>query len=133
MLPQEHSCVRINSIIRTAVAVTIIVIAKCAYADEPCRVLRGRAHLYAGDGQLRILEVGTHHEYEPDDSSRDMVVNWLDAGITDTDRAKYASAPSMVYLFADFLVCPTEPFRKGSVQKAEIKSATHRRYAKTSE
>ena len=119
--------------IRSIAAAAVLLTTTHVHATEPCKVIRGRAHHYGGDGRLRIWEIGTHHEYEPDDSSWDTVVNWLDAGITDTDRAKYVSAPSMVYLFADFLVCPTEPFRKGSVQKAEIKSATHRRYTKTSE
>jgi hypothetical protein len=103
------------------------------HATEPCKLIRGRAHLYGGDGRLRIWEVGTHHEYVPDDSSWDTVVKWLEAGITEADRVKYVSAPSMIYLFADFFVCPTEAFRKGCVQKTEIKSASHRRYTKTTE
>jgi hypothetical protein len=41
-----------------------------------------------------------------------------------------ASPASTVYLFADFVVCPTEPFKKGSVQEAKVKSAVHRHYVR---
>src|SRR4030095_15770104 len=44
------------------------------WATEPCKVIRGRARVYGGDGQLRIWHVGTHHDYQPEESSseRDM-------------------------------------------------------------
>jgi len=71
---------------------------------------------------------GTHHEYAPDDSSRPRVEEWLGNGVKDTDKPKYASPASMVCLFADFLICPIEPFKEGSVQQAEVKSASHRHY-----
>ena len=119
--------------IRTITAAAVVLMVTHVHATDPCKLIRGRAHLYGGDGRVRIWEVGTHHEYEPDGSSRDTVVKWLEAGVTEAEFAKYTSAPSMVYLYADYLVCPTEPFRKGSVQKAEIKTATHRRYTRTSE
>jgi hypothetical protein len=44
----------------------------------------------------------------------------------------YVDAPSRVYLFADFLVCPTEPFKEGSAQVAQVKSATHMHYSGSS-
>ena len=44
-----------------------------------------------------------------------------------------ASPASTVDLYADFVICPTQPFRAGSVQKAKVKSATHRRYVKLTE
>jgi hypothetical protein len=90
--------------------------------------IHGRAHLYGGDGQLRIWHVGTHHDYEPDDSSRSRVEDWLEAGVKRPEKSQYASPASLVYSFADFLICPTEPFKKGSVQKAKVVSAEHRRY-----
>jgi hypothetical protein len=93
-------------------------------------VIHGRAHLYSGDGQLRIWHIGTHHEYKPDESSARMVEGWLDAGVADSDKLKCASPASTVYLFADFLICPTKPFRKGAVQRAKIKSASRRHYIK---
>jgi len=92
--------------------------------------IHGRAHLYSGDGQLRIWHIGTHHEYEPDDASSDRVIDWLLAGLKPSERQEYATPASAVYLFADFLICPTEPFKKGSVQRAEIKSALHRHYVR---
>jgi hypothetical protein len=101
-----------------------------AYAGEPCRVIHGRAHFYGGDGQLRIWHVGTHHEYAPDHTSEDLVMQWLEAGVPDSEKSNYASPASAVYMYADFVVCPTEPLVKGAVQYAEVKSASHRRYVR---
>ncbi len=95
--------------------------------------IHGRAHYYGGDGQLRIWHFGTHHEYEPDESSWDRVMGWLLAGVRISDRPKYASPESSVYLFGDFQICPTEPFKKGSVQRAEVRSVSHRRYVPAKE
>jgi len=97
-------------------------------AAESCMVIHGRAHFYGGDGQLRIWHIGTHHEYEPDESSDERVIKWLEAGVKETDKTKYASPASTVCLFADFVICATEPFKKGSVQLARVKSASHRHY-----
>jgi hypothetical protein len=97
-------------------------------AAEPCRTIHGRANYYGGDGQLRIWHIGTHHEFEPDESSWDRVIGWLEAGIKDSDKHNYAIPASAVFLFGDFLVCPTEPLRKGAVQHAEVKSVSHRHY-----
>jgi hypothetical protein len=97
-------------------------------AAEPCVTIHGRANLYGGDLQLRIWHIGTHHEYEPDESSWDKVFDWLYSGVKKSDRQNYAIPASSVYLFADFLICPTEPFKEGSVQQANVKSASHRRY-----
>jgi len=113
-----------------AVVLSLTLVAFPASATEPCRPIHARAHFYGGDGQLRLWHIGTHHEYQPDESSWDKVVRWLEAGIPKSERARYASPASAVDLYADFLVCPTEPFRKGAVQTAEIKSATHRRYVR---
>lgn len=96
--------------------------------SDACFTIHGRAHLYGGDGQLRIWHVGTHHEYEPDESSWTMVEGWLQAGVKEPEKSQSASPASLLYLFADFLICPAEPFKKGSVQKAKIVSAEHRRY-----
>ncbi len=92
-----------------------------------CRVIHGRAHLYNGDGQLRVWNVGTHHDFQPDETSWRRVESWLDDGVTPGMKA-YASPSSMVYLFGDFLLCPTEPYRQGAVQTAIIKRVQHRRY-----
>jgi hypothetical protein len=96
-------------------------------AADICTTIRGRAHLYCGDGQLRIWHVGTHHEYEPDESSWERVVGWLQAGARDSKYSGCSHA-STVDLFADYLICPTEPFKAGSVQQAKMISALHRRY-----
>lgn len=93
-----------------------------------CTTIHARAQLYGGDGQLRIWHIGTHHEYEPDSESWQRVLGWLQAGVTDRERAQYATPASMVSLYGDFLVCPTEQFRKGAVQQADVKTVTHRRY-----
>ena len=97
-------------------------------AADSCFTIHGRAHLYGGDGQLRIWHVGTHHEYEPDTSSWARVENWLEAGVSASEKSARASPASWVYLFADFLICPTEPFKMGSVQKAKVISAHRRHY-----
>jgi hypothetical protein len=64
-------------------------------ADE-CISIRGRAHFYGGDGQLRIWHVGTHHDYEPDDSSRNRLYDWLEAGVKESDRLHSAAPASLV-------------------------------------
>lgn len=104
-----------------------------AQAAEPCKTIHGRAHRYGGDGQLRIWHIGTRHEYEPDESSWQQVEKWLEAGVTDNERAKYASPVSAVYMYADFLICPIEPFRRGAVQRAKVKRAVHRHYTRNAE
>ncbi len=93
-------------------------------------MIHGRANFYGGDGQLRIWHIGTHHTYEPDEASWDRVMKWLEDGVPASEKANYAIPASAVYLYADFLVCPIEPFKQGAVQRATIKSASHRRYVK---
>lgn len=114
-------------------ALILALIPMWAYGSEPCRVLHGRARFYSGDGQVRIWAIGTHHEYRPDDASLDTVMEWLEAGVPESERKSYVSPPSVVDLYADFTVCPTEPFKKGSVQEAKITSASHRHYEKKPE
>lgn len=99
-----------------------------ANAAGACFTIHGRAHLYGGDGQLRIWHIGTHHEFEPDESTWAQVESWLESGVKEADRKRYAIPASMLNLFADFSVCPVEPFKAGSVQKARIVSAIHRHY-----
>jgi hypothetical protein len=94
------------------------------------KVLRRSFDRASGDLQLRIWHIGTHHEYEPNESSWDTVLDWLNAGVKKSDRRNYAIPTSTVYMFADFLVCPTEPFRAGWVQQASVKSAFHRHYVR---
>jgi hypothetical protein len=108
----------------------LLVCAGTSLAGEMCKTIHGRAHFYGGDGQLRIWQIGTHHEYEPDHASDGTVMGWLEAGVPDAEKANYASPASAVYLYADFLICPTEPLTKGAVQHAEVKSALHRRYVR---
>jgi len=110
------------------VAYAILATAGRAHAAEDCVTIHGRAHLYCGDGQLRIWHIGTHHEFEPDETSWERVVAWLEAGVKESDKKQSACPAGDVYLFADFEVCPTEPLKQGAVQRAVIKSASHRRY-----
>jgi hypothetical protein len=97
-------------------------------ASDSCMTIHGHAHLYGGDGQLRIWHVGTNHDYEPDESSWARVQEWLEAGVKDSTKQSYASPASTVSLFGDFEICPTEPFKKGSVQEAKVISVHHRHY-----
>ena len=115
--------------VRTLALLCFVLTACCRLqAVESCMTFHGRAHFYGGDGQLRIWHIGTHHEYEPDNSSWDTVMKWLEEGVKPSERQNYAAPASAVNLFADFLVCPTEPFKKGAVQEATVKSALHRHY-----
>lgn len=97
-------------------------------AGDACFTIHGRVHFYGGDGQLRVWHIATHHEYQPDDSSRSRFYDWLEAGIKEPEKSRSAAPASLVYLFADFLICPIEPYKKGSVQTAKIISAKHMRY-----
>jgi hypothetical protein len=108
----------------------LIILTVSGNASDQCQLIHGRASFYGGDGQLRIWHIGTHHEYRPDESSSDKVIGWLEEGVPKSERTKYTSPASVVDLYADFLVCPTEPFRKGAVQEATIKTASHRHYVK---
>jgi len=89
-----------------------------------------RAGAYCGDGQLRIWEIGTHHEYEPDEMSASRMKQWLEEGVKHSDESNYACPAGQVYLFADFLLCPTEPFLNGSAQRVVVKRASRRRYTR---
>ena len=99
-----------------------------ATASDPCVIVHGRASLSGADLQLRIWRVGTHHEYEPDDSSWDRVIRWLNAGVSKSDKEAYAIPASSVFLFADFTLCPTERLREGAVQRAHVVSMKHPHY-----
>jgi len=101
-----------------------------ATAAEPCQQFHGRAHLYSGDLQLRIWHIGTHHEFEPDETTWTTVVDWLNAGVSAKERSNYAIPASDVMLYGDFSVCPVEPLRKGWVQQAKILSVSHRHYVR---
>jgi hypothetical protein len=68
--------------------------------------IHGRANYYGGDGQLRIWRIGTHHEYQPDESSWGTVIGWREAGVKESDRPKYASPASAVYLYWRFSHLP---------------------------
>jgi hypothetical protein len=99
-------------------------------AQQGCSTIHGRLHYYGGDGQLRIWHIGTHHDFTPDESSWDKVVEWLRAGVRPSDKQDYADPAIAVDLFGDFQICPTEPFRKGAVQQAKVISVTHRHYVR---
>ncbi len=99
-----------------------------AYASDGCMIVHGRVSLSGADLQLRLWRVGTHHEYEPDDSSWNRVIGWLNAGVSKSDKEAYAIPASSVFLFADFKLCPTEGFKDGQVQRAHVVSMKHPRY-----
>jgi len=100
------------------------------WAGEPCATIHGRLHYYGGDGQLRIWQIGTHHEFTPDKSTWDTVIEWLRDGVKPSERKDYSDPAIAVNLFGDFQICPTEPFQKGAVQHAKVISVSHRRYVK---
>jgi hypothetical protein len=100
------------------------------WAAEPCTTIHGRLRYYGGDGQLRIWQIGTHHEFTPDESTWDTVITWLREGVKPAESKDYADPAVAVDLFGDFQICPTEPFQKGAVQQAKVISVAHRRYVK---
>lgn len=104
-----------------------------AQAKPSCTTIHGRAHLYTADGQLRIWHIGTHHDFEPDSTSWDRVKGWLEQGATQAQKQQdpetYAGD---VFLYGDFVVCPVQPYRKGAVQSAQIRTVTRRRYTAAS-
>jgi hypothetical protein len=109
--------------LKIAVVCLLLTLSSEAQTTESCKVIHGRARLYCGDGQLRIWHIGTRHDFEPDDSSWQRVEGWLEAGAKPTGACQ-----DNADLFADFLICPTEPYKKGAVQKAKVKAAYHRHY-----
>jgi hypothetical protein len=113
--------------IAPTLATLLILIATSAFAAEPCQTIHGRAIYYSADGQLRLWHIGTHHEFEPDNSqanpktSWDKIITLLKAG----DNSPAAGSNNA--LFGDFVVCPTAPYRKDAVQPAIIRSMSHLR------
>jgi hypothetical protein len=111
----------------------LLIFPHTALAVDPCVVIHGRAHFYNGDGQLRVWHVGTRHEFEPDNTSWDRVIGWLTEGTKKGDSENSVSPESNIMLFGDFTVCPTEPFRQGSVQQARVISVKNRHYVRLQE
>lgn len=73
--------------------------------------------MYLADGQMRIWNIATHHEFEPaDKASWDRLGHYMDDPVTGQANR---------ILFADFTVCPTAPLVNGAVQPAIIKRISH--------
>jgi hypothetical protein len=126
--------IRMSRISKTAVWFFLLAtMALRLHAAEKCVVIHGRAHFYCGDGSLRIWHIGTHHEFEPDRSSFDRVLRWIEAGELRGEEKSLACPSGAIDLYADFLICPTEALKKGAVQHAVVKSANHRRYVRTAD
>jgi len=113
-----------------ALPLVFLVAIKGLHAEEACSTIHGRLHYYSGDGQLRIWHISTHHEFTPDESSWDMVIEWLRDRVKPSETRDYADPATAFDLFGDFQICPTEPFRKGAVQYVKVIAVTHRRYIK---
>jgi hypothetical protein len=79
---------------------------------QSCFQIHGRAVWYRGDGFFTIWHVGTHHIFFPaDKESADLICKYFDCESGDRQPA----------LFADFTVCPTEPFKVGAAQPVIVK------------
>jgi hypothetical protein len=122
--------IRASLVRANLVFATFLVVSTGLGAEDACSDIHGRLHFYGGDGQLRIWHVGTHHEFTPDDSTWDTVIGWLIDGVRPSERQNYATPATAVDLYGDFRICPTEPFREGSVQHAKVIAVAHRRYVK---
>jgi hypothetical protein len=97
-------------------------------ADQSCQRIHGRAILYTGDGQLRIWHIGTHHTFRPVerlDSSDDFEQSWDKVLHLLSGGQKGPDAFDDRALFADFVVCPTRPYREGASQTAIVKRIYH--------
>lgn len=103
-------------------AALLIVASSSAFAAESYQSFHGRALYYSADGQFRIWHIGTHHEFEPPEMhgpNPDYEPSWnrlMKILLADSQN------PDDHALFADFVVCPLEPFRKGAAQRAIIQS-----------
>jgi hypothetical protein len=78
---------------------------------EPCTQIHGRAVWYRGNGFFALWHIGTHHIFMPDGKSEELICQYFDCESGDRQPA----------LFADFTVCPTEPFEDGAAQPATVK------------
>lgn len=84
--------------------------------SQKCFQIHGRAILYRGDGFFAIWHIGTHHIFYPaDKKSWDLLCSYMNC----TNPRKQPA------LFADFTVCPTLPYKKGSAQPAIVTKVTH--------
>jgi hypothetical protein len=66
--------------------------------------------LYRGDGFFAIWHVGTHHIFSPDANSAELICQYFDCDSSDREPA----------LYADFTICPTEPYTPGAAQGAKV-------------
>ncbi|MDR3792011.1 MAG: DUF3828 domain-containing protein [Terracidiphilus sp.] len=91
-------------------------------AEEKCVQIRGRAVQYRGNAFFEIWHVGTNHRYFiVDGHSQDLVCKYFDCESPDRQPA----------LFADFTLCPTEPFKQDAAQPATVKNVAHPRVVAT--
>jgi hypothetical protein len=85
---------------------------------QECLQIHGRAVQYRGNAFFEIWHVGTNHRFFiVDGRSQELVCKYFDCESPDRQPA----------LFADFTLCPTEPFKKGAAQPATVKSVAHPR------
>jgi hypothetical protein len=112
---------------RRATFLLLLCAASISQAAEPCMTVHGRLRQNGGDGFLYVWRIGTHHDLMPDDSSWGVVSGWLQRKLSESEL-KQCGATCGYDLYADFLLCPTEPYKEGAAQKAKFISAIHRHY-----
>lgn len=106
----------LNSFLLLVFLAGVPAVQAAASAPRKCFEIHGRAILYRGDGFFAIWHVGTHHVFFPaNKASYDLLCSYMDC---DSPRKQPA-------LFADFIVCPTKPFKKGAAQPVQVKKVTH--------
>jgi hypothetical protein len=79
-----------------------------------CAVVRGRLAFYNGGSPEWVWAVGTHHMY------------WIEDGPPNIEKLL---ADWDHVLYADFLLCPTTPYKDGYAQGARIKELLSPRLA----
>jgi hypothetical protein len=100
-----------------------------AVAIGPCQLIHGRATYSSANGMFRIWHIGTHHTFRPDETRTpdytDFSPSWGRVFDLLTANGKDPKGENNNALFADFLVCPTEPFKEGATQSATVKAIHH--------
>ena len=111
------------------ITISLLTTTTIACAAQPCLNIRGKATYYSGDSQFRIWRIGTHHTFRPDvtESDPDSWNKILDLITSNGSRPHGYDDYSVI---ANFVVCPTEPFREGASQPARVKSMSHTRLVK---
>jgi hypothetical protein len=107
----------------------LLITSTSAFAAGPCQIFHGRATYSSANGMFRIWHIGTHHTFMPDDlrtpDNTDFSPSWNKIMDLLTDNERNPRGGDDTALFADFVVCPTEPLHQGASQPARVLHIYH--------